>query len=272
MDANELDKVLRGPEPLPNSTVEEDKSEAVGDQQAAPALRGEMPVGSAQPPVEPSTSEERGRPARMERHKRSLDSQAEMPPLAPAFRRPALTANYAVNYDSLRSLTNFHIVAPYLLRGGQPTAEDLTKLKMAGVRTVIDLRNEEVLVRQEAMQARTLGLSFVSIPLDVFNPPSEQAVQAFMRAVGDGANQPVYVHCLHGQDRTGTMIAIYRIEHDGWNPNQAYQEMLSCGFRPGFTQLTRAVFAAGARAGRPGMPPSGGDIVTDMQNRFSRSR
>jgi len=127
------------------------------------------------------------------------------------------------------------------------------------------------LVRQESMQARALGLAFVNIPLDVFNPPSQKAVQTFMNAVADSGNQPVYVHCLHGQDRTGTMVAIYRIEHDGWTPNRAYQEMLSCGFRPGFTQLTRAVFAAGARAGRAGMLPSGGDIVTDMQNRFSRS-
>ncbi|MGH7193041.1 MAG: fused DSP-PTPase phosphatase/NAD kinase-like protein, partial [Candidatus Saccharimonadales bacterium] len=204
MNQDELDKVLRGPDAVPNSTVQADRSEAVGDDQGAPALRGEMPTGSAQTPADhsvaaggsplfgaktPGTRDGSGgrQPAvsatKKPRHKRAVDSQAEMPPLAPGFQRPTIYPT--VNYQLLQSLTNFHTVSPFLLRGGQPTADDLAKLKSAGVKTVIDLRNEEVLVRQEAMQARALGLSFASIPLDVFNPPSQKAVQEFMSAVSD---------------------------------------------------------------------------------------
>lgn len=197
---------------------------------------------------------------------------AASPPVAPLFKRTALPGDSMLGLNGLNRLSNFHVVTPFLLRGGQPTAEDLLRLRSAGVKTVVDLRNETVLVRQEAVQARLAGLSFINIPLDVFNSPSRQAVSEFLKVVEDAARQPIYVHCLHGQDRTGTMIAIYRIERQGWNADQAYSEMLSCGFRPGFSQLSRAVFDYGARAGRPGRAPTGGDIVLDLERRMSHKK
>jgi protein tyrosine/serine phosphatase len=32
------------------------------------------------------------------------------------------------------------------------------------------------------------------------------------------------VHCWRGKDRTGTIIACYRIQHDGWSSRQALKE------------------------------------------------
>jgi protein tyrosine phosphatase (PTP) superfamily phosphohydrolase (DUF442 family) len=164
-----------------------------------------------------------------------------------------------------QALPNFHVVTPTLLRGGQPDDQGLSALRRAGVRTIVDLRNEDILVKQEAAAARAAGLNFVSLPLDVFNSPSDTCIASFLSIV-DGAQQPVYVHCLHGQDRTGTMVAIYRIERQGWTANKAYEEMLAYGFRPGFSRLTQAVFA---RGGQP--MPSGGDIVRALKQRFSDS-
>lgn len=180
-------------------------------------------------------------------------------------------ATPCVPADAVVSVNNFHTVAPGIFRGGQPTPANLLELKRAGVKTIINLRNEPVLVKQEEQQAKDFGLSYVNIPLDVFNPPPESSVKQFLSLVSDASNQPVYVHCLHGQDRTGTMVALYRIEKQGWSADQAYAEMLQCGFRPGFSRLSRAVFAHGAAAGRPGTPPTGGDIITDLKKRFSKS-
>ena len=39
-----------------------------------------------------------------------------------------------------------------------------------------------------------------------------------------------YVHCEHGQDRTGLTIGIYRVQHDGWTKEKAYNEMIAHGF------------------------------------------
>lgn len=168
------------------------------------------------------------------------------------------------------SIVNFHVVAPWLLRGAQPTAQDLQLLKSAGVRTIVNLRNEPILIQQEAQQARALGLTYVNIPLDVFNPPTEAQVRQFISCVSGSKTQPVFVHCLHGQDRTGTMVAMYRIDREGWAADQAYQEMLQDGYRPMFFVLTRSVFDYSAQHGRPCPLPAVTDAFGDVKNRLSK--
>ena len=46
------------------------------------------------------------------------------------------------------------------------------------------------------------------------------------------ANQPVLIHCQRGAERTGTLLAVYRMEHDGWSAEEAYGEMRQYKFRP----------------------------------------
>ena len=169
------------------------------------------------------------------------------------------------------SIPNLQEVTPFLLRGGQPTQPGLLALKSRGVRTVVNLRNEEILVEREAKVCRRLGLKFVNIPLDVFNCPSDRAIKQFLQVIERADNRPVFVHCLHGQDRTGCLIAIYRIEKMGWSADQAYAEMLALGFRPGFSNLSSAVFARGRQAGRPGKNPTGAQIMYDLKTRLKHS-
>ena len=40
------------------------------------------------------------------------------------------------------------------------------------------------------------------------------------------------VHCTHGQDRTGYVIGRYRVLHDRWTKDAAYQEMRDHHFHP----------------------------------------
>jgi protein tyrosine/serine phosphatase len=40
----------------------------------------------------------------------------------------------------------------------------------------------------------------------------------------DTLPKPVFIHCIHGCDRTGTMIACYRIAHDQWSNKAALAE------------------------------------------------
>lgn len=173
------------------------------------------------------------------------------------------------DFSSLQnSLPNFKQVTPHILRGGQPTAEGIQALRQAGVKTIINLRNEEVLVRKEQQQARAAGINYINIPMDVFNSPSEKAISNFLRATDTTSNYPIYIHCLKGQDRTGTMIALRRILRDGWDANRAYDEMLALGFRPGFSRLSQVVFATGAKVGKAGTPPTGASIIFDIAKRI----
>lgn len=38
------------------------------------------------------------------------------------------------------------------------------------------------------------------------------------------------VHCWHGSDRTGAVIAAYRIVQQGWSQHDAIDEMINGGY------------------------------------------
>jgi hypothetical protein len=126
---------------------------------------------------------------------------------------------------------NFGEVVPgKVFRGAQPTAEGYASLKKMGVKTVVSLR--ELHSEKDAVLAA--GLEPISIPLqaDVRGsvPPKPEEVVRFLGIVLDPAKQPVYFHCAHGKDRTGTMCAVYRMEVEGWSPDEAFGEMEAFGF------------------------------------------
>ncbi len=47
---------------------------------------------------------------------------------------------------------------------------------------------------------------------------------------GNRGPQKVFVHCYYGRDRTGVMVAAYRMAQQHWTPDQAVAEMDSFGF------------------------------------------
>ena len=130
------------------------------------------------------------------------------------------------------TIENFAKVNENYYRGSQPLSEQFTQLKNLGVRTVIDLRQDSV---EEAREwARAAGLHYINIPLTTKRAATEEQTTLFLKLVNDQANWPVYVHCKGGRHRTGEMTAIYRITHDEWSADQAYQEMKKYDFEDSF--------------------------------------
>lgn len=121
-------------------------------------------------------------------------------------------------------LPNLHQVNQQLYRGGQPKAGGLQKLKALGVKTIVNLRGEDDHSRAENEEARSLGLRYYGISLPGFSKPRDEEVQRILDIINDPENQPVFVHCRRGADRTGTIIACYRISHEGWSAEQAKNE------------------------------------------------
>jgi len=121
-------------------------------------------------------------------------------------------------------LANFHQVNPQLYRGGQPTDRGLRRLKDLGVKTVVNLRGEDAHTRAESEEAHSLGLRYYSIALPEFSRPKDEETGRVLGIINDPQNQPVFIHCRWGKDRTGTIVACYRISHDGWTAKQAKDE------------------------------------------------
>jgi protein tyrosine/serine phosphatase len=65
--------------------------------------------------------------------------------------------------------------------------------------------------------------------------------------MADPANRPVFVHCRQGQDRTGIVVAAYRMKTDGWPLDLAEAEMESFGFNGVWVNLRHFLhrYAAG---------------------------
>jgi protein tyrosine phosphatase (PTP) superfamily phosphohydrolase (DUF442 family) len=122
-------------------------------------------------------------------------------------------------------LPNLYRVNENLYRGAQPTAEGVEELKKLGVKTIVGLRFHH---SDEKLLGST-GITFVSIPMTA-QAPTEEEVVRFLQIVTDKTRQPVFVHCKHGSDRTGTMCAAYRVVIGGWTKQQAVDEMTKGGF------------------------------------------
>lgn len=129
-----------------------------------------------------------------------------------------------------KDLPNFYKVNARLYRGGQPTEAGIKELKRLGVKTVIDLRNNDDRARREGGWARAQGLKFINIPLNNWFGPHKTDIDAILRQIDIEGDQPVFVHCSRGSDRTGTVVAIYRITHNGWNDKRANAEAKEFGF------------------------------------------
>jgi tyrosine-protein phosphatase SIW14 len=125
---------------------------------------------------------------------------------------------------SYSELPNFHQVNVQIYRGGQPKPGGLQRLKAMGVKTIVNLRGEDDHARAEGEEAQKLGLRYYSVSLPGFSKPRDEEVQRVLDIINTAENQPVFIHCHHGEDRTGTIIACYRISHDGWNVEQAKNE------------------------------------------------
>jgi protein tyrosine phosphatase (PTP) superfamily phosphohydrolase (DUF442 family) len=119
---------------------------------------------------------------------------------------------------------NWFRVAPDLYRCGQPDGKAMRELEAFGIRSVINLRE----YHDDDDEADGTGLALVAVPLDAGDLTYAGLVQA-LRAVL-AAPKPTVVHCWHGADRTGAVVAAYRIAVDGWTPAEALDEMVAGGF------------------------------------------
>jgi tyrosine-protein phosphatase SIW14 len=125
----------------------------------------------------------------------------------------------------LAGVENFYKVDNQVYRGAQPSAAGFASLAKLGVKTVIDLREigEHSQTGEEAT-VKALGMQYVSIPLKRMATPENGVVSRILGLLNDSASAPVFVHCKRGADRTGAIIACYRISHDSWEPKRALSE------------------------------------------------
>ncbi len=133
-------------------------------------------------------------------------------------------------------INNFHQVADGIYRGGTPSRHGLRALSEQGFKTVLSFRWRKAPIAVERTYVEELGMKFISIPLNYWSLPNQQEIDAFLEIIDDEQHFPIFAHCFHGADRTGLLFAIYRVVRCGWSFNDAYKEMVACGFHRFRTQ------------------------------------
>ena len=100
-----------------------------------------------------------------------------------------------------------------------------------GIENIINLKADS----GQGKYVEEAGLNYLNIPLGS-RPPSDSQ-WAEIKVLLSGGN--TLIHCRHGADRTGAVIAKWKVENNMLSPEEAYQEALSYGFKaadhPGYT-------------------------------------
>ncbi len=160
-----------------------------------------------------------------------------------------LAAQPAIHID------NFGRVDATLYRGAQPEGHDYADLKALGIKTIVNLTSDDAEDNEQSMTAGA-GMKYVAIPMTTHKVPTAAQLDRFLRLVNDPASQPVYVHCVGGRHRTGVMTAAYRMTHDGWTGERAFNEMKQFKFGADFLHSEFKDFVYGYRPA----------VVTDRAN------
>jgi protein tyrosine/serine phosphatase len=128
-------------------------------------------------------------------------------------------------------LPRFQQVSERLYRGAQPRAGGLRRLRELGIDTIVNLRQTGDLTRAEEAEARELGLNYFNIPLPNWGRPQDDRVRRILLIIAAPQNGRVFVHCKDGVDRTGTIVALHRVAHEGWSSHDAVAEAEHLGMR-----------------------------------------
>ncbi len=152
---------------------------------------------------------------------------------------------YRAHYAYAKRLRT--VVPGEVYRSGQLTAEGFRDaVQRLGIKTVVNLQDDYPSpdlqqsffahgTIKETQVCRELDVRYVFIapgvlPRDAGPSQRPEAIEEMLKLFDNRANYPILLHCKAGLHRTGCMAAIYRMEYQGWTPEQAVEEMRTNGF------------------------------------------
>lgn len=119
---------------------------------------------------------------------------------------------------------NLFQVSPELYRSEQPDEGQLATLHRLGIKSVLNLRN------WHSDKDELKGSAIVGYDLPLKAGSLSDAEMRKAMAILRQAPKPVLVHCWHGSDRTGAVVALYRMVFQNWSREQAIDEFKHGGF------------------------------------------
>jgi protein tyrosine/serine phosphatase len=140
-------------------------------------------------------------------------------------KRESGLGNSGTHIDN-KLIPDFGEVTPTLYRGGQPKEHGFETLAKMGIQIVVDLRGDRKSEREEVTR---FGMQYVPMHWQC-SFPKDKIFADFINLIRTNPRKKIFVHCRVGDDRTGMMIAAYRMSEEGWSAERAEKEMIDFGF------------------------------------------
>jgi protein tyrosine/serine phosphatase len=125
---------------------------------------------------------------------------------------------------SVNGMHNLYKIDSLVYRSEQPHHKEMKELQSMGISTVLNLRHK----RNDNWKGRKTKLKLEHIPINTWKVSYDELVNATGILVR--AKEPILVHCWHGSDRTGAIIACYRIVKFNWTKEEAIKELVNGGY------------------------------------------
>jgi protein-tyrosine phosphatase len=127
--------------------------------------------------------------------------------------------------EPLEALGNFRTVEPGFYRSAQPGKDGYVLLHNLGVKTILTLKEDAA---RERARAEPLGMKVENVAMSGFKAPSFEQMDRALKIVTT-APRPLLLHCEHGKDRTGFVVAAYRVTVENRSVPDAVEEAKDAG-------------------------------------------
>jgi len=121
-------------------------------------------------------------------------------------------------------LENFWKLNDTLYRSEQPDKTDFIYLNSIGIKSILNLRSQHT----DKESIGSLCITEYNVEMDAEKFSDNEIIEA-LKAI-QISPKPILVHCRHGSDRTGVVIAMYRIIFQNWTKEQALLELQNGGY------------------------------------------
>ena len=137
---------------------------------------------------------------------------------------------------------NFHKVSDEIYRSAQPDEDEMSSMStFECIKSVLNLRknhgDKDIIGKRKVKiykmtdnndlvldrEVNTLKIKLYEIPLEA-GKITEADLVRILRAIKD-APKPILIHCRHGSDRTGAVVAACRIVFENWSVDKAVAEL-----------------------------------------------
>jgi uncharacterized protein (TIGR01244 family) len=142
----------------------------------------------------------------------------------------AVTMVEAQRETAPSGVTNYTRVDATVACAGATPVQALPEIKKNGFVSVVNFRmatEQGANIDEAKATAAQVGLKYIHLP---YQTPTPEIAEAFLKAVVDPTNQPMYIHCASA-NRVGTMWFIKRVKVDGWDVERAMKEAEGIGLR-----------------------------------------